>query len=252
MARALIASAREGESPSPYVVLRLAEHVAAAGAWDDLAAAPYLLDELDPDSVAVAVLRTAFGRSDLPAPIGASLSARHLFNRLDPPDRLMTRWLAVACGSWARPSDSHAWARIGEREPPHVAMFGHRGPVLAIAAWKQPRGGTLLVTSGDDGTVRVWDPMTGRPASAPLADEGPSLRSLVATTVNGRSLLAAGGPRGIQLWNLETGARVGPQVEAATVLSGCWQRCRSLAARSCSPVRIRAERYSCGAFILTS
>jgi hypothetical protein len=91
--RALIASAVEGECPSPYVVLRLAEHVAAAGAWDDLADAPYLLDQLDPDSVAVAVLRTAFGRSDLPAPIGASLSARHLFNRLHPEDRLMTRWI---------------------------------------------------------------------------------------------------------------------------------------------------------------
>jgi hypothetical protein len=134
---------------------------------DDLAAAPYLLDQLDPDSVAVAVLRTAFGRSDLPAPIGASLSARHLFNRLDPEDRLMTRWIAVACGSWARASDSHAWARIGEREPPHVSMFGHQGAARTIAAWRQPGGGTLLVTSGNDGVVRVWDPMTGRPASAP-------------------------------------------------------------------------------------
>lgn len=206
--RALITSAREGESPSPYVVLRLAEHVAAAGVWDDLAAAPYVLDQLDPDSVAVAVLRTAFGRSDLPAPIGASLSARHLFNLLDPDDRLMTRWIAVACGSWARASDSHAWARIGEREPPHVAMFGHQGPVRAIAAWSQPGGGTLLLTSGDDGVVRIWDPMTGRPASAPLADGEPSLLSLVAMTANGRSLLGAGGPRGIRLWDLENGARI--------------------------------------------
>jgi WD40 repeat protein len=209
--RKLITSAPEGEPPSPYVVLRLAEHVAAAGAWDDLAAVPYLLDQLDPDSVAVAVLRTAFGRSDLPAPIGASLSARHLFNRLDPEDRLMTRWIAVACGSWARASDTHAWARIGEREPPHVVMFGHQGPVRAIAAWSQPDGGTLLVTSGDDGVVRVWDPMTGRPASAPLARGGPSLLSLVAMTVNGRSLLGAGGPRGIRLWNLEDGAGIDPE-----------------------------------------
>ena len=209
--RALISSAREGESPSPYVVLRLAEHVAAAGAWDELAAVPYLLDQLHPDSVAVAVLRTAFGRSDLPAPIGASLSARHLFNRLAPEDRLMTRWIAVACGNWAQPSDIHAWARIGEREPPHVAMFGHQGPVRAIAVWDQADSGTLLVTSGDDGSVRIWDPMTGRPASVPLADGGPSLHSLVAIAVNGRSLLCAGGPRGIRLWNLENGTRIDPQ-----------------------------------------
>jgi hypothetical protein len=151
VARALIASVSGGEAPSPYVVLRLAEHVAAAGAWDELAAAPYLLDQLDPDSVAVAVLRTAFGRSDLPAPIGASLSARQLFNRLTPADRLMTRWIAVACGSWARPADAHAWARIGEREPPHVAMFGHQGAVQSIAVWSPPGGETRLVTADDDG-----------------------------------------------------------------------------------------------------
>ena len=124
----------------------------------------------------------------------------------------MTRWITVACGSWARASDSHAWARIGEREPPHVAMFGHEGPVRAIAAWSQPDGGTMLVTSGDDGVVRVWDPMTGRPASAPLADGGPPLLSLVAMTVNGRSLLGAGGSRGIRLWNLENGVRIDPEI----------------------------------------
>ena len=124
----------------------------------------------------------------------------------------MTRWITVACGSWARASDSHPWARIGEREPPHVAMFGHEGPVRAIAAWSQPDGGTMLVTSGDDGVVRVWDPMTGRPASAPLADGGPPLLSLVAMTVNGRSLLGGGGSRGIRLWNLENGARIDPEI----------------------------------------
>jgi WD40 repeat protein len=210
VARALITAARDGEPPSPYVVLRLAEHVAAAGAWAELAFAPYLLDQLDPDSVAVAVLRTAFGRADLPASLGASLSARHLFNRLTPEDRLMTRWIAVACGSWAQASDTHAWARIGVRESPHVAMFGHRGPVRAIAPWNQQGGGTLLVTSGDDGSVRVWDPMTGRPANAPLAAGGPQLLSMAVMTVHGRPLLAAGGPRGVQVWNLDDGARIDP------------------------------------------
>ena len=123
VARALIASADQGDLPSPYVVLRLAEHVATAGSWDDLAASPYLLDQLDPDSVAAAALRAAFGRSDLPSSIGASLSARHLFNRLGPEDRLMTRWIAVACSTSAQAADAHAWARIREREPPHVAML---------------------------------------------------------------------------------------------------------------------------------
>jgi WD40 repeat protein len=209
--RALIASGGESELPNPYVIQRLAEHVAAAGAWDDLAAAPYLLDQLDPDSVAAAALRTAFGRSDLPGSIGASLSARHLFNRLNPEDRLMTRWIAVACGSWSRVADSHAWARIRGREPPHVAMFGHRGSVRAVVPWSQSGGRTLLITAGDDGVIRVWDPTTGRPASEPLADRGPPLLSMVTMTVDGRPLLSAGGPSGIRLWDLGTGARAGTE-----------------------------------------
>ena len=84
----------------------------------------------------------------------------------------MTRWIAVACGSWARASDSHAWARIGEREPPHVAMFGHRalyGP--------SPRGVSLMAERATD-DLRRRRRSTGLgsddwpPASAPLAEEG--------------------------------------------------------------------------------
>jgi WD40 repeat protein len=123
----------------------------------------------------------------------------------------MTRWIAIACSNWARSPDTRAWARIGEREPPHVAMFGHQGPVQAIVAWNQPDGGTLLVTSGDDGVVRVWDPMTGRPASPPLVDGGQSFLSLITTTVDGRPMLAAGGPHGISLGNLPGEAGSAPE-----------------------------------------
>lgn len=122
----LVVVARSDESPSSYVAARLAEHVGAAGLWSELADRPYLLDALDPDSVAVSVLRTVYGRADLPAVIAASLSARHLLNRLGARDRLMTRWLAAACGT-GRARELPAWALIRDREPTHIAVTGHRG-----------------------------------------------------------------------------------------------------------------------------
>jgi WD40 repeat protein len=63
--------------------------------------------------------------------------------------------------------------------------------------------------------------MTGRPANAPLAGQGPSLDSLAVLTVDGHSLLAAGGPGGIRLWDLNGSAEAVPETVAPeTVVPG--------------------------------
>jgi WD40 repeat protein len=53
--------------------------------------------------------------------------------------------------------------------------------------------GTLLASGGGDGTVRLWNPATGRPVGAPLhADSGlPDHERLVAVFSLGGALIAS-------------------------------------------------------------
>ena len=97
VANMLIADARESRVVNPYIVHRLAEHVSEGGMWEKLAETSFVLDHLDPESVAAEALRTAYGRADLPLAIAASLSARHLLSMIGPDDRMMTRNITMAC-----------------------------------------------------------------------------------------------------------------------------------------------------------
>jgi len=208
------------EMPSPYIVTRLAEHVGAAEKWQDLAERPYLLDTLDPDSVAAAALRTAYGRSALPAAIAASLSARHLLKQLEPLDRLMTRWIAAACGRAEPDAEPRAWANIGYREPAHIVLTGHRGTVLSVAALHTHEG-IAVASAGRDSTVRIWDPTTGRPARHQLDTGGSVVTTVVGLRTAGGRLLAGVSDGGaVQVWNWQTAARVDTIPAGRTVMRG--------------------------------
>src|SRR3954470_22222781 len=67
IALSLMATAQPGlpADLNPYVRNHLAAHLAASKDWGGLAARLDLLDRLNPDSVAAAVLSHAFGHSDV-------------------------------------------------------------------------------------------------------------------------------------------------------------------------------------------
>jgi WD40 repeat protein len=76
-------------------------------------------------------------------------------------------------------------------------MFERHGRVKwigAITSFTGPDGRTLLVTSGDDDTARVWDAATGREVGSPQHGRGSSIEAIASFTgPDGQTVLAVCG-----------------------------------------------------------
>ncbi len=75
--------------------------------------------------------------------------------------------------------------------------------------------GRLLASAGGDGTVRLWDPVTGRAAGAPLHASAQHGVFGVAFSPDGRLLASAGGDGTVRLWNPATGRAAGKTLHAS-------------------------------------
>ena len=79
--------------------------------------------------------------------------------------------------------------------------------------------GRVLLASGSwDGTVRLWDPVTGAPAGDPLTGHSGRVEAVAFGVLpDGRVLLASGsGDRTVRLWDPVTGAPVGDPLTGHT------------------------------------
>src|SRR5688572_4869866 len=81
---------------SPYITRHLAGHIGDARAWRQLAGVPEVLDRLEPRTVAEEVLKSAFGRSDLPSEILATAGEWTMLSDAALDDRAIIRALAMA------------------------------------------------------------------------------------------------------------------------------------------------------------
>ena len=97
-----------------------------------------------------------------------------------------------------RPYLSLAWRT--HRESPSLArtLVGHGRYVLAVAALPDGR----VISGAADGTLRVWDPTTGRLALT-LAGHAEAIRGL-AVTPDGRYAVSASFDTTLKVWDLET------------------------------------------------
>jgi len=87
-------------------------------------------------------------------------------------------------------------------ERPLEVYLGHPGGVRAVAF--SPEGAVLAVGS-NDGTVRLWDPVTGQNTAA-FKGHGSGIRSVAFGTVGGKTLLASASDDGtVRLWDPTTG-----------------------------------------------
>ncbi|GFJ86645.1 hypothetical protein Prum_002870 [Phytohabitans rumicis] len=111
----------------------------------------------------------------------------------------------------------------------HTSPTGHTTRVVALTVVPDVAGRPLLATAGEDATIRIWDPRAGRdmgggplndPAGQP-DDERPAggrIWALAAVPYEqNRHLIAcAGDDTTIQLWDPETGRRVGAPLTGHT------------------------------------
>ncbi|MFF1499517.1 NACHT and WD repeat domain-containing protein, partial [Streptomyces sp. NPDC058316] len=217
---------------NPYVIYHLPAHAAQGQlpAWEYLAQHTRVLDRLDSTSITSQVMTHAFGRITLPPAIAGAVASQHMAVTNSQGDRRGLREVATAqtTGSFDRshgepddtlPTWSVTWARLNTN-PLHLTLRGHTRGVRAVVAFFMPDGRTLLAAGGDDGAVRIWDPLTGTAFGEPLRGHIGGVFAVVAFPApapDGRTLLATGGNDGmVRIWDPVTGAEVGEPLRGHT------------------------------------
>ena len=76
--------------------------------------------------------------------------------------------------------------------------------------------GKLLASAGSDGTVRLWNPVTGQPVGAPLHATAQAGVFGVAFSPDGKLLATAGDDGTVRLWDPVTGQPVGAPLRATS------------------------------------
>ena len=186
--------------------------------WNPATAGPWARPSRPPPATACSGWRSALMAGCWPAPAAtarcgcgtrppASLSARP--SKPPPPTTACSGWRsALMAGCWPAPA---ATARCGYgTRPPGGPSARPSRPVPALVAasprWRSVPIGKLLASAGAGGSLRLWNPATGRPVGAPLQATSAQDGVLgVAFSPDGRLLASAGADGTVRLWNPATG-----------------------------------------------
>lgn len=216
---------RTWDTAGPYARRHLAAHAAACGELDQLASDPRFLVAADPGTVLAqrTNLRTPDGRRSLAA-FDLSLSdwdedapAANLHYLCANAVRVHAAGLSAACAiagsDW--PVRWAAWAGQGHRELPTSA---------GAVAIGQAENRDIIVTGAPDGTVRIWDAITGEPMSASIADRAgrastggrdTEVSALAVGRADSRDIIVSGSQDGtVRIWDPATGAPIGTPLSA--------------------------------------
>lgn len=236
-------------SLNPYLVKRLPQHIAAAGEWETLAKRHHrLLDELDPEGIASAVLQASFGNSRLPAEITQISRSWPALAENSPDFRSIARrmWSGGRIyragfhngrqGRWRL-----KWATYSDETPdapsPGIPLKAHTPPsgatpLSAIASISAAAGAgpALIIAADREGTLTAWAPPSLDPISMVHAHVN-GIESMTPIRLSGETtLLATAGHRELKIWDpadLRAAVRAMPvesSVRAMTTVPGEDQR----------------------------
>jgi len=123
---------------------------------------------------------------------------------LDPERSLL---LAIRAFKTKRTEDAEVALRQALLDSSVRARLEHKNAAFDATFSPDGRG---VVSAGSDGTVRVWNPKTGRQVHVLIAHTAPVLS--VAFSPGGRAALSASGDNTVRLWDVKTGEEVRPPV----------------------------------------
>ena len=105
--------------------------------------------------------------------------------------------------------------------------------------------GKLLASADGDGTVRLWNPATGKPIGTPLNGPRHDGVNEVAFSPDGKLLASADGDGTVRLWDPATGKPAGRPLRAGTRRRrrAVWRSARTA---SCWPAPTATARCGCG------
>ena len=94
----------------------------------------------------------------------------------------------------------------GHRRPRQRPVYRPRRHRTRGGGHGELDGRPVVISGGDDRTVRVWDLATGTPVSDPFTGHGDWVLAVAATELDGRPVVISGSDdRTVRVWDLATG-----------------------------------------------
>ena len=208
----------------PYIRAYLPDHAASVGMIDSLAQDPGFLLAADPPHLLTALDTTTGDAARAAA--DAYRRARPFLRRRPAAEHAAYLALAARCGRADALADRviadgfdtpwrPLWASW-QLQRPHEVITGPADEVKAVAA-AELDGRPVIISGGDDRTVRAWDLATGTPIGQPLTGHDGPVNAVAAAELDGRPVIISGGEDGtVRAWDLAAGTPIGQPLTGHT------------------------------------